>query len=120
MTVTTRIEIVNRGRGPQLSTNRITVQDLVPCLQNSWTYEQIMAAMPVLTVEEIQTVERYVEDNLDEVMEQDRRIRARNAARVIPAEIQAIRRQGHEKLLALKEKLAKKSEQERNGDQPTR
>jgi hypothetical protein len=117
---TRTIEIVNRGRGPQLSTCRITGQDLVPYSQNKWTYEQIIEAMPILTAEEIQVVERYVQNNLDEVMEQDRRIRARNAARVIPAEIEAIRREGHRKLLALKEEFTKQAEQERNGDQPTR
>ncbi len=31
------IEIVDRGRGPQLSTSRITVQDLVPYFQRKLT-----------------------------------------------------------------------------------
>src|SRR5207249_1867634 len=74
-------EIVNHGRGPQLSTSRITVQDLVPYLQKKWSYDQIIEAMPVLTVEEIQTAERYVRENYETVMEQDRRIRERNASR---------------------------------------
>ena len=56
----TPIQIVDRGRGPQLSTSRITVQDLVPYLQQKYTHEQIREIMPVLTVEEIQAVERYV------------------------------------------------------------
>src|SRR5215475_2449469 len=101
----TEIQIVDRGRGPQLSTSRITVQDLVPYFQKKWTYEQIMVAMPVLTVEEIQVVERYIEENRDAVLEQDRRIKAHNAARAIPPEIEAIRRKGHKKLVDLKNKM---------------
>src|SRR6266481_1670919 len=81
------VQIVDRGRGAQLSTSRITVQDLVPYLQQKCSCEQIMEVMPVLTREEIQVVERYVGDNYDAVMEQDRRIRERNANRVTPPEI---------------------------------
>src|ERR1022692_150335 len=95
------IEILDRGRGPQLSTSRITVQDLVPYLQQNCTYEQILEIMPVLTREEIQVVERYVRDNCNAVMEQDRRIRERNANRVNPPEIEATRRMAHAKVVAL-------------------
>ena len=73
------VQIVERGRGPQLSTSRITVQDLVPYLQKKWTYEQIMVAMPILTVADIQAVEGYVRENYDAVMEVDRRIRERKS-----------------------------------------
>jgi hypothetical protein len=51
------VQIVDRGRGPQLSTCRITVQDLVPYLQQNCTWEQIQAIMPVLTVDEFQAIE---------------------------------------------------------------
>ena len=80
---TTAIEIVDKGRGPQLSTSRIAVQDLVPYLQQKYTHEQIREIMPVLTVEEIQAVERYVGDHYEAVMEQDRRIRERAEARML-------------------------------------
>ncbi len=76
--------IVDRGRGPQLSTSRITVQDLLPYLQQGYSHEQIRTIMPVLTVEDIVVVEQYIRDHLDEVMEQDRRIRERAAARRKP------------------------------------
>jgi hypothetical protein len=114
-----RIEIVDRGRGPQLSTNRITVQDLVPYFQRHFSYEQILEIMPVLTVEEIQVVERHVREHYDEVMEKDRRIRERNARRIMPSEVAKIRQQGHAKLLALKEQFARKNQPEGNGDLPT-
>jgi uncharacterized protein (DUF433 family) len=114
------IAIVDHGRGPQLSTSRITVQDLVPYLERNFSYKQIVEIMPVLTVEEIQVVERYVQEHYAEVMEQDRRIRERNAQRIIPPEIAEIRREGHAKLLTLKEQFAKKKNLEANGDQPAR
>ena len=114
----TDIQIIDRGRGPQLSTSRITVQDLVPYFQQQYSYEEIMAIMPVLTVEDIRVVERYVQEHYEEVMEEERRIQERNAARTNPPEIEEIRRRGHAKLLALKEEFAKKTQQERNGDLP--
>src|SRR5579862_934338 len=82
------IHIVDRGRGPQLSSCRITVQDLVPYLQQQFTIEQIQDIMPVLTVEEIQAVAGYVRSNYDAVMEQDRRIRERAASRQKPPDVE--------------------------------
>ena len=49
-----KIEIIDRGRGPQLSTSRITVQDVVPMLQRNCTPEEIMEVIPVLNLEDIQ------------------------------------------------------------------
>jgi uncharacterized protein (DUF433 family) len=92
---------VDRGRGPQLSTCRITVQDLVPYLQKNYSFEEIMALMPVLTREEIEAVDVYVRNNYSAVMDQDRRIRERNAQRTTPPEIEAIRKRGHAKVQAL-------------------
>ena len=110
------IEIVDRGRGPQLSTSRITVQDVVPMLQRNCTPEEIMEIIPVLTAEEIQVIQQYVRDHYDEIMEQDRRIRERTANRVTPPEIEAIRQKGRAKLLAMMEQFAKNKAQEKNGD----
>jgi uncharacterized protein (DUF433 family) len=110
------VQIVDRGRGPQLSTSRVTVQDLVPYFQHNCSYEEIMAAMPALTVDDIQAVERYVQEHYQEVMEEDRQIRERNAARITPPEIEEIRLRGRAKLLALREEFANKKKQERNGD----
>ncbi len=66
-----------------------------------------MDIMPVLTKEEIQTIQQYVRDNYDAVMAQDRRIRERNAQRTSPPEIQEIREKGRVKALALMEQFAK-------------
>ena len=110
------IEIVDRGRGPQLSTSRITVQDLVPYFQRRLTCGEILDIMPVLTVEEILVVKGYVQENYEAVMEQDRRIRERNASRTNSPEIEEILRRGGEKMAALREEFKKRKPQELNGD----
>ncbi len=110
------VEIIDRGRGPQLSTCRITVQDLVPYLQQNYTHEQILQIMPILTVSEIQAVERYIQENYDAVMEQDRRIRERVAARQMPREVEEAERTQRLERLEAARRLIRQQQQERNGD----
>src|SRR3989442_8004637 len=93
---TEAIRIVDRGRGPQLSSCRITVQDLVPYIQQNLTHQQIQEIMPVLSDEEIRVIEQYVRENYDGVMEQDRCIRQRAAARQRSPEAEETQR--HERL----------------------
>src|SRR5258708_5382763 len=114
--MTMTIEIIDRGRGPQLSNNRITVQDLVPYLQQNLSHEQILEIMPAITLEELKIVERYVQENYEAVMEQDRRIRERNAQRKNSPEIEEILRRGGEKMAALREEFKARKLQEQNGD----
>jgi hypothetical protein len=76
--------IIATGRGPQLSTCRITVQDVVPYL--AWSNSRIREIMPVLRDDEIEVIRRYVADHFDEVMAEDRMIRARTLARQTSAE----------------------------------
>jgi uncharacterized protein (DUF433 family) len=114
------IEIIDCGRGPQLSTCRITVQDLVPYLQQNCADDEIMAIMPVLTRAEVQVIRGYVDDNYVAVMDQDRRIRERAANRTTPPEIQEIRKSGHAKALALMEQFARSKAQVNNGDHSPR
>lgn len=103
--MTREIKIVERGRGPQLSTSRVTVQDLVPYFQDGCSQEEIQRWIPTLSAEEIQVVARYIHDHKEKVMEQDRRIRERNANRVVTPEARSILTDGRAKLQALKEKL---------------
>jgi uncharacterized protein (DUF433 family) len=98
--MSTPIEIIDRGRGPQLSTSRITVQDLVPYLQMGSSHAEIMRAMPVLTEEDIRVVERYIEEHRDEVVEEDRRIREENALQKNPPEVEKILQAAHAQRLA--------------------
>ena len=97
------ITIVERGRGPQLSTSRVTVQDLLPYFQEGCSYEEILRWIPTLTRQEIRIIEHYIEEHTEEVLELDRRIRERNARRRKPPEVERILREGRAKMLALKE-----------------
>ena len=113
----TEIAIVDRGRGMQLSTSRITVQDLVPYIQQGCSHDEIIRWIPSLTHEEITVVERYYREHQTEMDEQDRRIRERSARRKNSPQIEEIRRRGREKMVALREVLEKrKPQRERNGD----
>lgn len=76
------IKLVDRGRGLQLSTSRITVQDLVPYFQAGYSHEEIIRWIPTLTCEEIAVVERYYREHKDDLDEEDRRIRARTEERL--------------------------------------
>ena len=111
----TDIRIVDRGRGLQLSTSRITVQDLVPYFQDGCSYEEIIGVMPSLTPEEIAVVEHYYREHQVELDEEDRRIRERSAQRKNPPEVEEILRRGGEKMAALREEFQRRK-QERNGD----
>src|SRR5437660_1181132 len=94
----TEIQIVDRGRGLQLSTSRITAQDLVPYFQEGCSHAEIMRWIPALTVEEIAVVEGYYHDHQAELDEQDRQIRDRTAQRRNPPEVEEILRRGGEKM----------------------
>ena len=71
------IQIVNRGRGLQLSTSRVTVQDLVPYFQEGCSYDEIIRWIPTLSQEEIAIVERYYLEHKQELDEEDRLVRER-------------------------------------------
>lgn len=104
------ITIINRGRGPQLSTSRITVQDIVPYFQLHYSYDQIREIMPSLSEAEIQVVERYFNEHREEVLDMDRRIRMRNATRKNPPEVEEILRRAREERLAWLESHRRNSE----------
>src|SRR5262245_9254958 len=103
------ITIIDRGRGPQLSTSRITVQDLVPYFQDNCSGEEIVRWIPVLTADEIAVVRRYYADHRSALDEQDRRIRSRAAQRRNPPEVEAIIRRGTEKMAALRKEFERKT-----------
>ncbi|HMF17125.1 MAG TPA: DUF433 domain-containing protein [Gemmataceae bacterium] len=77
----TEITIVDRGRGPQLSTCRITVLDLVPYFQKGSSHEEIRRWIPTLSPEEIAVVERYYLDHKEE-FDDTERARERRAEQV--------------------------------------
>jgi uncharacterized protein (DUF433 family) len=101
----TDIQIVDRGRGLQLSTSRVTVQDLVPYFQEGCSYEEIIRWIPTLTREEIAVVERYYREHKEAFDDEDRRIRDRNARRKNPANVEKLREEGQAKMQAMREQL---------------
>ena len=110
-----KITIVDDGRGPQLSTSRITVQDVVPYLELNCSYDEIRRIMPVLSVAEIQAIERYVEEHREEVMEEDRRIREQSATRRNPPHVEELLRHSREKRQSLHERLRNHRPEDGNG-----
>lgn len=114
--VENQIEIVDRGRGMQLSSCRITVQDVVPYIQMGWSHEQIKEIMPILTDEEIAVIERYVKENREEVMEEDRRIRERTASQRNPLEVEKILREARIERLAWVEARRQQRSGGKNGE----
>src|SRR5205085_6087970 len=71
--MTQPITIIDHGRGPQLSTNRITVLDVFYYLHRGHDFDFIHEAMPTLTRAEFDAVVDYVAAHRDELVEQDRR-----------------------------------------------
>src|SRR5713226_505201 len=68
------ITIVDRGRGLQLSTNRLTVMDVFYYVHRGYDFNFIHEVMPSLTRQEFDVVAAYVQQHYDELVEKDRRI----------------------------------------------
>jgi hypothetical protein len=71
--MTKEIAIIDRGRGPQLSTTRITVLDVFYYLHRGYDFDFIHQAMPSLSRKEFDVVVAYVNGHRDVLVEQDRR-----------------------------------------------
>ncbi len=67
--------IVDRGRGPQISTSRITVQDIVPYLQAGCPDEEIMRWLPTLNKEEVAVFRDYYRAHQQACDEKERAVR---------------------------------------------
>jgi len=111
------ITLVDRGRGLQLSTSRITVMDLVQYFRHDWSYEDIIWCMPSLTREEIAVVEAYYREHKEELDEKDRKITEYHEEQ---ARLQAIRfpipDETREEKIARFRKIIEKRQQEKNGE----
>src|SRR5438876_2519537 len=111
------IELVDRGRGLQLSTSRITVQDLVPYFQEGCSNEEIIRWIPTLTAEEIAVVERYYREHQAELDEEDRLIGDRTAERVQQQRLRFPEFEGTpEERLARLRLILESRRQEKNGE----
>ncbi|SRR6266478_4705428 len=110
----TKLALVDRGRGLQLSTSRITVQDLVPYFQRECSQEEIRRWLPSLSHEEIALVQKYYQEHKDELDDEDRQIRAHIAEQV---RLQRMRfpEEAHEVRLARMNERLHQRRQEKNG-----
>jgi uncharacterized protein (DUF433 family) len=115
-----KIAIVDRGRGWQLSTSRVTVQDLVPYFQEGRSHEEIIRWIPTLSDEEIAVVEQFYNDHKQEMNEQDRRIRERNAQRRKTPEAEEMERKQTLERLERARQMIRQDTRGRNGDHPAR
>ncbi len=70
---TETIEIIDRGRGPQLSTTRITVLDVFYWIHRGHGWEEIADLLPTLCRKEIDVVKEYVGKHHEELVEADLR-----------------------------------------------
>jgi uncharacterized protein (DUF433 family) len=113
------VHIVDYGRGPQLSTSRITVLDLVHYFQQGTSYEEILRWIPILTREEIALVEKHYLEHKDEFDAKERRAREYREEQIrrqrlrIPVEDRVTR-------LARMKELLRQRQQEANGAGDTR
>ena len=111
------ITLVDRGRGLQLSTSRITVHDMVPYFQEGCSHDEIVRWLPSLTHEEIGVVERYYRQHKDELDEYERRVRAYRAEKIRLQRLRIPEREGSrdERLARLKQ-LLQQRRRETNGE----
>ncbi len=80
---------------------------MLPYLEQHYTPEQIRELMPVLTFEEIRVVEQYIHDHRETVLEQDRQIRERSAARWRPGDEERQQQERQERLERSRGKLCR-------------
>jgi hypothetical protein len=73
---TETIQIVDHGRGPQLSTSRITVQDLLPYYREGASNEEMRRWIPALTDDEITVLKDFIRDHFEEVLQTEKKIKA--------------------------------------------
>jgi uncharacterized protein (DUF433 family) len=109
---TQTIEIVDRGRGAQLSTSRVTIQDLVPYFQEGCSPAEIIRWIPTLTSAEIAVAERYYGENRHALDEEDRLIRERSAQQKNPPWVEKVLADARSERLAITERL----QREANGE----
>jgi uncharacterized protein (DUF433 family) len=119
---TDTIQVVDQGRGPQLSTSRITVQDLLPYYREDASNDQIRQWIPSLTDDEIAVLKDYIRDNWEEVLQTEKEIKAYHD-RIRAAQPAWTRANDHlsieERRALLQEKLAqRKAEQNGADDSP--
>ena len=116
---TEAIQLVDHGRGPQLSTCRITVQDLLPYYRDAAASDEIRRWIPSLTDDEIAVLKDYIRDHFEEVLQTEREIKAYHD-RMRAAQPPWTRANDHlsieERRALLREKLAERKAEKNGAD----
>ena len=116
---TETIQIVDLGRGPQLSSSRITVQDLVPYYRDGASNNEIRRWIPSLTDDEIALLKDYIRDHNEEVLQTEQEIKAYHD-RMRAAQPAWTRANDHlsieERRTLLREKLAERRAEQNGAD----
>ena len=73
---TEKLQIVDHGRGPQLSNCRITAQDLLPYYREGASNDEIRRWIPSLSDQEIALLRDYIRDHFEEVIQAEKDIKA--------------------------------------------
>lgn len=111
------IVIVDRGRGPQLSNRRITVQHLLPMFKEGASDEEIFRWYELSKVE-LDLLRRYYLEHIEECLALERKIDARNEEERKRYPSPALSTDGmsrDEKLAWMRAKLIQRKAMERNG-----
>lgn len=125
---TQTIQIVDRGRGPQLPNNRITVMDVFYYLHRGRDFDFIHWVMPSLSREEFDAVVAYVNEHREELEEEDRQAEEWIKERIAEQKAKGLYHEIdesiplEERIARLREKMRRhQAEQaEKNGAQHTR
>jgi uncharacterized protein (DUF433 family) len=83
-------KIVNHGRGPAVAGTRITVYDVMDYYKHGWRADQIVEALPRLSVADVQAAIDYIEAHKDEVTAEYQRIIDRHRNYKYPDWVQKI------------------------------
>jgi len=115
--MTKEITIIDRGRGPQLSTCRITVLDLVRYFQKRSAPEEIIRWIPTLSREEIAVAERFYREHQGELDDKDRLARERRNEQIRRQRLKFPEMDGtREERLARLRRLLDERRREKNGE----
>jgi uncharacterized protein (DUF433 family) len=120
---TATLQIVDHGRGPQLSSSRITVQDILPYYRDGACNEAIRRWIPTLTDDEIAVLRDYIRDHHEEVLQTEKEIKAYHD-RMRVAQPAWTRANDHlsvaERQNLLREKLAQRKAEQKGADNSPR
>jgi uncharacterized protein (DUF433 family) len=108
------VKIINRGRGPELASIRITVFDIIPYQRAGYSAEKIAGVLRIST-REVLALMQYIEDHKEEVMAINQQIEER-IARGNPPEVEEKLKLSRAKFQAFREQLARQKEAKDAGD----